>query len=391
MPQNNRVSFRRSRHLSPRGSLAAAAATAAVMAMLLPGSGWSYKVSPMGTDVDQKVEAKSLPWFNQTVDKLGLAGLEIFSRLAVHEEITRRAFDCATAPGLCRTEGSSYAGPYTMAGVRWNDDPPFQMQKQEAAGTPCIAVVVDKQTGMERPMTIRFTTQPLCWDHLFREAQKSVAAGNAPDAAHHAVLMARSHYGDLQFLHAMASQDGEPAGETRDKILMWAEFTWKVYNRDFFLNTLLSSVNIAGFEKYFGVAGKDVQSLFALGSPNLRPFVDQVAFGSLLHMVEDSFAAGHTERLPEERTCAEAGGLGVPGRVQEYHSYAHQDPKKHGREDERNAYVGHAAPVDEVGQALLQYRLKYAKWEEVRPYLACVFQPVDPNTKATPGAEFRRF
>lgn len=33
--------------------------------------------------------------------------------------------------------------------------------------------------------------------------------------------MTRSHYGDLQFLHAMASEEGIHPGATRAKILDW--------------------------------------------------------------------------------------------------------------------------------------------------------------------------
>ena len=40
-----------------------------------------------------------------------------------------------------------------------------------------------------------------------------------------APLLVRSHFGDMQFLHAMAPRDKQDAISVRENIIVWAEFT----------------------------------------------------------------------------------------------------------------------------------------------------------------------
>lgn len=287
---------------------------------------------------------------------------------------------------MCGNVDIGFASPYVLAGVRWNDDPPFQLQSGEAANTVC------KTTE-----TIRFTTQPRCWYQLFRDAETQAGRGRRLDASGKASLLARSHFGDLSFLHAMAAQDGERAGDTQARIMMWAEFTWKVSRGDYGLETRLKDVDVAGFGQFFGRYEWRVQDLFALGNPVLRQRIKEVAFGSVLHMVEDSFAKGHTDRVGFGARCAAVPDRGAPGPIREMHSYIHQDASKHGFSDSRDAFVVHlmaATPsVVDVGMALRAYQEQNsgpAAWDEVRPYVACIFSVEDPNTLASAGADFKR-
>jgi hypothetical protein len=71
----------------------------------------------------------------------------------------------------------------------------------------------------------------------------------------------------------------------RDNIMLWGEFTWKVSNGDYAPDIALDAITIPKFGK------------FALGSPALKNWIADVAFGSLLHAIEDSFARGHVERV----------------------------------------------------------------------------------------------
>lgn len=63
-----------------------------------------------------------------------------------------------------------------------------------------------------------------------------------PDAYNDAPLLQRFHFGDLQFLHAVASRDGETAGQTQQSVMMWEEFTWKVAIGTYVLDTKLQHV-----------------------------------------------------------------------------------------------------------------------------------------------------
>src|SRR5438876_120090 len=101
----------------------------------------------------------------------------------------------------------------------------LQLNSGEAAHTVC-------KVGQ----TIRFTTQPECWYQLFAAAKKAAAGGVVPSAATRAALLARSHFGDLQPIHAMASQDGETAAKTQKEIMMWEEFTWRVAAKEYGLD-----------------------------------------------------------------------------------------------------------------------------------------------------------
>jgi hypothetical protein len=242
--------------------------------------------------------------------------------------------------------------------------------------------------------TIRVTTQPVCWVQLFEAAKKAAANGDVPDAYNHAPILQRSHFGDLQFFHAMASRDGETAEETQKRVMMWEEFTWKVATGTYSLDTKLQDVNIPGFDDFFGNSGWTVQDLFTVGNPALRPHIEEVAFGSGLHTVEDSFARGHVQR--EQRgtpqPCAEFPQAPAPPRIVEYHSYAHQDEKKHAGFDTREAFEQESTDdnpnVVAVGKPLVKMFNDKASWETVRPYFQCIFSVVDPNNKATAGDEF---
>jgi len=288
----------------------------------------SYMLSPTGTTTDVSVAKKYSRAFQRATLWVARKGVTHFTE-PVHEEITNRIFGCQEGKP-CEDPNSEYAGPHVLAGVRWNDDPPFLLQEGEARNTPC------KVTE-----TIRFTTQPRCWAQLFRDAEKKAATGKPLDAASRMSLLARSHFGDLQFLHAMASKDGEPAAETKRRIMMWAEFTWKVSRGDYGLETKLTDVNVAGFDQFFGQTEWRVQELLALGNPALRPWIKDVALGSLLHTVEDTFAKGHVDRVGFGETCPGATNQVAPGRIREFHSYINQDAAKHADYDSRTAFARH--------------------------------------------------
>jgi hypothetical protein len=340
---------------------------------------FANSLSPRGTKVEQHVAAENTAWWQRAVLSLSQTGVLHFAE-PVHEEITGRIFNCDDGCDDADID-AEFAGLYIIAGVRWNDDPPFRMNPDEAQHTKC-----------KTSETIRFTTQPYCWYQLFTAAKKMAASGQVPNAANHAPLLARSHFGDLQFFHSMASQDGEPAAETQRRALIWAEFTWRVANGEYGLDTKLADVKIDGFSQFFGTSGWTVQDLFTAGNPALRQHLKDVAFGSLLHMVEDSFAEGHVQREDSgPGTCSAVPQFTAPPRVVEFHSYSHQDEKKHKEKDSREAFLEldeKPTNVVSVAKPLSDYYAKGMSWETIKPFIDCVFTVVDPATKASPGQEF---
>jgi hypothetical protein len=358
-----------------------AVAIVVVCCLSIPFPSAASSLSPRGTKVEQHVAQENSAFWEREVLLLGRQGVLHFSE-PVHEEITARIYDCGDDCNDADV-AAEYAGAYVVAGVRWNDDPPFQLQPGEGQHTHC-----------KTDETIRFTTQPRCWYELFTAAKKSAEQGDVPSAASHAPLLARSHFGDLQFFHSMASQDGELAGETQRRVMVWMEFTWRVANGEYGLDAKLADVKIVGFDTFFGKSGWTVQDLFTAGNPILRGKgrVNDVAFGSLLHTVEDSFAEGHVQRESSSPgVCSSAPQFAAPPRVVEFHSYAHQDEKKHKERDTRDAFMEELTrPVNEVmvGKVLKDSYERGDGWEKVRPYIECVFSVVDPNSKASAGAEF---
>jgi hypothetical protein len=366
----------------------------AILCLILSQLLLASSLSPRGTKYEQHVSKEHSSWFERTAMALAREGALHFAE-PVHEEITTRIFGCDGDEGMCGDPDMEFAGPFDLAGVRWNDDPPFQLQPDEG-----------QNAGCKTTETIRFTTQPRCWYQLFKAAKRQAISGEVPDASNHAPLLARSHFGDLQFLHAMASRDqflhamasrdGETAGETRKRVLMWAEFTWKISTEEYSLNTKLQDINIAGFDNFFGKSGWTVQDLFTVGNPALRPHLYEVALGSILHTLEDSFARGHVQReyVTVARECSGAPQLLAPGRIVEFHSYAHQDGHKHAEFDKREAFeqgtLNDKPDVVLVGRQLLDFYNNNAKWETVRPYFECVFAIVDDSTPATAGEEFTK-
>jgi hypothetical protein len=302
-----------------------------VVAGLLAGSAnpvWAFDLSPKGTRFDQDaVKAWAPRFLDRILTALANQGLPKFKH-PVHEEITHRVYGCNYQDAtICGDPDAQFATPYVIAGVRWNDDPPFQMNPNQAQGTSCRTRYEDGRT-----MTIRFITQPRCWGQLFLAARRQINAdaGRRFDAANQSSLPLRSHFGDLQFVHSMASSDGEDPAETRSKILGWAEFTWGVVRGSHKLQTWLKDINVPVVQQFFGNSGWRVQDLFTLGDPSLRRFVSDVAFGSLLHMVEDSFAAGHVDRMqPAPGAKCPGNSHDAPGPIGEFHSYTRHPGRIH--------------------------------------------------------------
>jgi hypothetical protein len=116
--------------------------------------------------------------------------------------------------------------------------------------------------------------------------------------------------------------------------------------------------------------------------------VSDVAFGSLLHMVEDSFAAGHVERMePANGAQCPSTPHRAPGPIKEFHAYTHQSTSKHADADTRKAFINNRLTPDvvDVGRTLVAMRKAEAKWAEVETYLMCVYDFAPGVRKASAG------
>lgn len=356
-----------------------------VLLLLLALVAWpaaAHKLAPEGTAEERRLSDISSGWATSAERSLASWGVYVFGE-PVHEEITDRIYGC---DGIaCNGRNILRAPPAVLAGVRWNDDPPFRIGSGEGRRTRCKVT-----------QTIRFQTQPYCWYQLFDDASRKAAAGAVFDGRSHSALLYRSHFGDLQYLHAMATANDVEPVHTQRSIVEWAEFTWRIMLGEFDLGTELSDIAIPSITAGFGRSGWHVQDLFTLGSPGLRAHIQDVAFGSLLHTLQDSFAQGHVDRAGAvpSRTCA-IGDLSMraPGLVREFHAYNQQDHKLHASADTRSAFEDHIQDepdVVEIGRFLLRAYQSRRPWEDVAPFFECIYA-LSPNARrSSPGVQFAK-
>lgn len=295
----------------------------------------------------------------------------------VHEEITNRIYGCNG--DICTGSEATSAPVPVLAGVRWNDDPPFRMTSRQARGIKC-----------KTQETIRFETQPGCWVALFLDAKKRASNGEAFGPEH--AMLYRSHFGDLQYLHAMASRNGEPAWQTKARIMGWFEFSWRASLGEYSLETRLKDIGNPAIQSAFGHGEWRLLDLYTLGaSGGLRRHVGDVAFGSLLHTLQDSYAAGHVDR--EEaggiKSCSVRGiSVAAPGNIREFHAYNDQDHELHAAADSRDSFMRSyqvEGNVVDVGRLLVRARDQKVPWEEISGFFDCIFTLQRPEASAGPG------
>ena len=106
-------------------------------------------------------------------------------------------------------------------------------------------------------------------------------------------ITARSHFGDLQYVHAMSPGTSLSREAVQREVLKWAEFLVDVSTGRTEPSRPLSAIP--------SVAGRfpmrsTVKDLF-LADPSAPDIhIRQRAAGTLLHLVQDSYSSGHTER-----------------------------------------------------------------------------------------------
>lgn len=308
------------------------------------------------------------PWWGRLIDGGSFRYMDSFTN-PEHERTVQITWGCPAGTDCDETTpGYPFAPPAVLAGVRWNDNPPFELVQtsmSECAGR-----------------TIALPNFSECWGKLFMDGKKRAQKGAALDMKSGSVIMLRSHFGDLQFLHAMASRENEPARETREKILMWAEFTWRTARGEFGGGTKITETGIPGMTDYFR-PGETIQTLFTRGNPTHRRNIGEVALGSLLHTIHDSFTRSHTDRAESDGSTCGDGLPQRPGRVRQFLSYALQNSSKHAVEDKRNAVDLQLQTVSpnmvDIGVYLKEKLQQGASWSEVKPVLSCAFDLEDEN------------
>ena len=334
----------------------------------------AFQITPNQSRYDSKLA--SMAGFQQRVCQEASEHFLFLFKSPVHEAITQAAFGC-DKDDLADCAKKNHASVATIWGSRWNDDPPFRM-----TSGPSVC---------KFDQTIRANTQPACWYAVFTDAEKKSAAGQIFGPGY--ALLYRVHFGDLQFLHSMANQDGDSPETTRGRIMMWAQFAWGIATGTLPRDHYLRDLGIAGLGGYFP-GDQSATILFSLGNPAFQnQQIAEVALGSLLHMVEDSFSKSHVSRSdPLGQECDGMPGVVQPGLILQFHSYAHQNKKAHDLEDRIRAIelqkMETVPCAIDVCRTIVQLWQRKATWPEAQRYLQYVFA-LHPSASASgPGKEF---
>ena len=350
------------------------AVIALLCALVVPQTVWPLEIRPE-SEIDGVVRTLTpRHWWEKIVNNGLFRTMESFSN-PEHERTVQITWGCPTASNCDgATPGYPFAPPAVLAGVRWNDNPPFELTKTSMA--ECAG------------RTLALPNFGRCWFTLFLDGEKRARNGAVLDLESGSVIMLRSHFGDLQFLHSMASTSQERAGETRDKILMWAEFAWRTALGEFQNGTRMIETGIPALKSYFR-PGETLQTLFTRGNPTHRSQIGAVAFGSLLHTLHDSFTRSHVDRAESDGSACGAGLPQRPGRIRQFLNYVPQDSSKHKVEDKRNAVDLQLQTISpnmvDVGKYLKERLEQKVAWEEVKPLLNCVFEVEDENALTGAG------
>jgi hypothetical protein len=352
-----------------------------------PLSALSFQVLPKVSDVDRKLANMGANSVTDPLAQFVMSGLLPLVKSPVHEAITLNAVGCNVTPGQekdCVVLGAIQANRFLLYGVRWPDDPPFTLD----ANKPPANINCDPR------VTVRSTAQPKCWLGLFNDAgskSKTILAKkpSAPAFGPGYYILYRSHYGDLQFFHAMAANDGERAVDTQRRLKMWAQFLWGVALGQVRTDKPIRDLGFADLKTYF--PGEiTVTNLFSTGLPEVRKDLDKVALGVLLHMVQDSFSAAHADRAPETGgKCEQIDRFSKPGKVTQFYSYANQTGKTHDEEDTFNALglktIQTSPTVVDASRDFIALWTEKPPWEQASKFFDCVFDLQNPDALAGPG------
>jgi len=353
-----------------------------LMLLMTAVPAYAYKCTPEGSFIEKKLASRTQSRWEKILSSMANKGIHIFGE-PVHEEITNRILGCEGEEDICGDPEYDTDNAYVLAGVRWNDDPPFRFETGHG-----------NFSGCDPGATIRLVTFPQCWGNVFKDGEKRAKEGTQFNAASSAPILLRSHLGDMQFLHSMGALDGELPSVTQKNMMMWAEFTWRVALEEYKLEMKVRNVPVEGMEKLFENKGWSILDLFSLGNPHVRKSknMSEVAFGSLLHMIEDSFALSHTERaLTDDKSmCPKLiTNCQAPGKIVEFHSYGNQNHASHGEDDIRPAFSvnwsGNKPNVVDIGRVLYEKYQNKEKWESVKDYIECILALDEDARPATPG------
>ncbi len=345
----------------------------------------AFQMQPIGTEYDRRLAQLDESKTEQHLAKIVDRGVKIFLE-PVHEEITQRIYGCnddSEDTPTCAKQ--NFAPKPVIDGTRWNDNPPFMVKSGFLLpnGEPIKSKCVNE--------TIKLPRKSDCWLNVFNTSSET--AQRRFFTNRNGVLLNRSHFGDLQFLHSMASRIGDRAQDTKSSILIWAEFAYKVASEGIPAQMMLKDVPVSGFGRFFPNQEATVENLFLMGDETYRGSqLKDFAFGTLLHMVQDSFSESHASRdlSTQGAFCSCPSTDRSSAKIEKFLVYSSQDAARHKDEDTyealRNDAAKYSPNVIDVGRVLREFYKQKSSWDVVKKYLdECVFALKDMDAEADGG------
>ncbi len=334
-------------------------------------------------------------------------------KFPVHETMTLLAYDYYEFPddsggGAAKTSADVLKKSGRLRdlvlGSEWNDDPDSLLRQG--------------------------VTKALYWYALFNDAKLQAECKRLPtqtkcegkEIATKPMMLYRSHFGDLQFIHSMASSDDETAKDTKARMMAWAKFTYGIFISPKNLEERrIDDNSIASFSDIAKIINKPGWTVGALFDPvptgrwirTLNPLkygrfepsstprqqngytnndgkvsIRYMALGSLLHMIQDSYSDSHTARKGGCNPIARS-----KGKIIAFRNYSGQKGDEHGIADVHPAWLENGKLKTDnalwASAHILQFALKSepVNWEDgVGEFLdQKVFPLVDPVAKPEPG------
>lgn len=271
-----------------------------------------------GEDADDAKNTEPLP----------MAPMPIFANMAiqggrgitkthqpVHETMTIAALIASKFP---MSEGTTYKNAPKeikefVRGSVWNDDP------------GCLLFEKDTHDNYR-------LSDGTKWFKEYESAEGGLLGGFVGwiTGTPRQTITGRSHFGDLQFLHAMAAQEREEPQETKEKIMMWLEIMYKlsVGDQGIHENMRLDQIDVSSSSRYqlrmffkedtSPSGGETLRGLLTGNTQYEDTMISRRALGSCFHIIQDSYARGHVRRWPLNAGELESHSMSCP-----YHLTTH--------------------------------------------------------------------
>lgn len=302
----------------------------------------------------------------------------------IHENLTVKAVNSANIPDSLKSDSAFLS--HLIKGVRWNDDP-LSMAKK-------------------RPQDFYIYYKDSC--------------GRSEEVDPSWDLLYRTHCGDMQFLHAMASKKSESTLNTKELMLMWAEFSYRVaagdIDKDLHFRSVGKKLGKRSSQLFDYVMTFDgrvrmewqpetlytldckrnlsVNGFFNSGRPTKLKCketnnkfseneIQNIALGSLLHLVQDSFSGSHAAREGNVVGVSKISGAGI---ITQFGIYSAQDEKSHGKADLNiDDSYGHAElSLTDISAKLIELAINQRhsgsdNWSKAEAILENVFSIKTPD------------